>query len=134
MTTVATQGPLVRKYIEKRFRKDNADLSELRVGQRIFENALGIIEKAWLAKHDFIVDDALSLADILCFEEVMQVKLWPFLYPNIKLEAEYPNISKWMQRMEALPQYDEFHGKKLDRFTAFMRKRVEQCKPFLSKL
>ena len=37
---------------------------------------LAVLEKDWLAKHKYIVDDELSVADLLCYEEVVQLRWW----------------------------------------------------------
>ena len=92
--------------------------------------SLNIIENNYLGKHKFIVDDELSLADILCYEEVLQIKRWDLIKDS---DTKYPNIYAWIERMEKLPNHDQSHRilKKLDKY---MMKRLNDCKPLLSKL
>eukprot|EP01084_Bolivina_argentea_P176199 304968_1 len=68
--------------------------------RKLAKIALRINENNHLSKHDYIVDNKPSLADILCYEEVVQLKQWDIV-PNA--QRDYPNIFKWIERMEKLP-------------------------------
>eukprot|EP01083_Nonionella_stella_P102776 292701_1 len=104
--------------------------STLITTRKLAKYSLGIIEKQWLANHEYIVDNQLSLADILCYEELVQLKQWDLLE---NAQQKYPNIFKWMDRMSKLNGHDETHGilKKLD---GYINQRMKACKPLLSKL
>merc|ERR1719245_1782457 len=73
--------------------------SSLITTRKLANYSLKIIENVWLSKHDFIVDDKVSLADILCYEELVQLKQWDIIKDA---DNKYPNIFKWIARMEQL--------------------------------
>merc|ERR1719445_2768137 len=66
---------------------DAVQPTALKHTRKLAVHALNIIEREWLGKHAFIVDDSLSLADILCFEELVQLKQWPLMSGA---EEKYP--------------------------------------------
>eukprot|EP01084_Bolivina_argentea_P253777 426418_1 len=104
--------------------------STLITTRKLAKYSLNIIENVWLSKHDYIVDNKLSLADFLCYEELVQLKQWDII-PNVN--TKYPNIFKWIGRMEKLNGHDKVHRilKKMDGYIA---KRLKACQPLLSKL
>ena len=92
--------------------------------------ALDIIENQWLSKHEYIVDDQVSLADILCYEEVLQIIRWDLIENAV---TKYPRIAAWCKRMEQLPGHDSTH-RILGKLDGFIAKRLKQCAPLLAKL
>ena len=80
---------------------------------------LKIIENIRLNKQKYIAGDTLSIADILCYEELVQVDVWNLLGEGTNLgfdgdgtsflRENYPNIYQWLLRMRALPKHDEIH-------------------------
>lgn len=80
-----------------------------KVRERDRERALGALEHlehSWLDGSDkFIVDDCLSIADLLCYEEIAQISLTEM----IELD-DFPNISSWAGRMRELPFHEEVHA------------------------
>ena len=92
--------------------------------------ALDIIENQWLSKHAFIIDDQVSLADILCYEEVLQIIRWDLME---NASGKYPRIAKWCKKMEKLPGHDSTH-RILGKLDGFIAKRIQQCAPLLAKL
>jgi len=101
---------------------------------------LNILENR-LKKHSYVIDDQVSIADILCFEEVFQLNVWNLLYYNVnetqnenqnRFAIDYPFINKWILRMQKLPKYDEVHSI-LTRFTPFVKERQQIVEPFFQK-
>eukprot|EP01083_Nonionella_stella_P183867 665544_1 len=81
--------------------------------------ALDIIENIRLKKHDYIAGDSLSIADILCYEEIVQLDVWN-LFDDGKdlrfdgdgtkyIKRHYPNIHRWCLKMRQLPKHDYIH-------------------------
>ena len=91
---------------------------------------LAVIEKDWLAKHKYIVDDAVSMADIMCYEELVQLRWWGVVED---FASKYPNTNRWLDRMAKLPCHDECHAI-LDKLKPFLAQRQVQMKDFISKL
>ena len=104
--------------------------SSLITTRKLANYSLKIIENVWLSKHDYIVDDRVSLADILCYEEVVQLKQWDIIKDADK---KYPNIFKWIARMEKLNGHDKVH-RILTKMNGYITKRIKECQPLLSKL
>lgn len=86
--------------------------------RELLKRALNIIEKRFLSEHIFIVDHRISIADILCYAELFQIEIWNLLdeenvgdiYGGKKwLMKNYPNIQKWMERMQMLEHHKEIH-------------------------
>ena len=102
----------------------------LKLQRKLATYSINIVENNYLSSHKFIIDDNLSLADILCYEELLQIKRWDLIKDS---KNKYPNIYAWFERMEKLPNHDKVHRimAKLDKF---MLKRLNECKPLLSKL
>ena len=98
-------------------------------------NALNIIDKTRLNKHKYIADDALSIADISCYEEIIQIKEWNFIFEaaKIKTEIEFPNIYAWMDRMSDLPGHDDAH-RVMEKLTPWMKERYEQYESLYSRV
>merc|ERR1712129_9569 len=73
-----------------------------------------------LAQHEYIAGDALSIADIICYEEMVQLEVWNLLGKGTNLgfdgdgtafmKREYPNISRWLMKMRKLAKHDEIHA------------------------
>ena len=123
-------GGFLRVLLRPDTRIDAVRPAALRNTRKLAKYALAVIEGEWLEKHEFIVDDALSLADILCFEELVQLKQWPLI---AGAEQTYPNIFRWIGRMERVKGYAQTH-RILAKLDGFIAKRVKQCAPLLAKL
>eukprot|EP01084_Bolivina_argentea_P110727 197655_1 len=76
--TTGCLGVLLREDID--ISKYNP--SSLITTRKLAKYALDIIENVWLAKHEFIIDNRVSLTDILYYEEIVQLKQWNSLIPN----------------------------------------------------
>lgn len=65
---------------------------------------LTVLNDAWLVE-DYIAGKDVSIADFMAYEEIAQ------LYMTGLLEElpEYPNVHKWVHRMEQLPFHKEAH-------------------------
>jgi glutathione S-transferase len=63
------------------------------------------LEQGWLCHDPFLAGTAVSIADMLAYEEFAQVYMTG-LFPQV---AEYAKIAAWMQRMTELPFHDEVH-------------------------
>eukprot|EP01084_Bolivina_argentea_P249950 418592_1 len=125
---------IFRPKYQKLFMNNNADLTPIKMEIKIAKRALNIIDNYWLSKHDYIIDNKVSIADILCYAELIQIKAFPYLFKNIDLQNKYINIKKWMNRMSKLNKHDEIHEYVFNTMPPFMRKRANDCKQILSKL
>jgi len=95
--TVKLVAPLVR-----------TDLN-LPSGPTQFNEAKRIIqtlEDFYLSKTKFVAGDKLTIADFLCFEELVQCESEYFEVFDF---SPYPGISRWLKSMKELPKYSEFH-------------------------
>eukprot|EP01083_Nonionella_stella_P097151 273089_1 len=120
--TRAISTGFIRPLLQSSFRSiSDWDPNLLVRDRNIALNALRIIDKYRLNGHEYIVDDALSIADIACYEEVVQLKEWNFILNKQKMdtEKEFPNIYAWVDRMRGLEGHDETH------------KVIETLKPWL---
>ena len=125
---------IFRPKYQKLFMNDNADLTPIKMERKIAKNALNIMENYWLSNHEYIIDDKLSIADILCYAELIQIKVFPYLFSDIDLKNNYKNITKWMMKMSALNKHDAIHKYVFEAMPKFMRKRANDCDPILSRL
>lgn len=63
------------------------------------------LESGWLHPSEkYIVGDEISIADLLCYEELIQATM-----PGVIDLADYPVIQSWMDRMEQHPFHTEVH-------------------------
>ena len=93
-----------------------ADMMQRR---KIVKYSLNIIEQKRLGKHKYIAGDTLSIADILCYEEIVQLEVWNILSQGDKLgfggdgaqylKKNYPNIYQWLLQMRKLSGHDKIH-------------------------
>jgi len=91
---------------------DAAGQQQVQQQKKLVSITLRLIEKERLSHHDYLIDNNVSLADLLCFEEVIQLKEISFVYDKNdqkKFENDYKLINKWCERIKSLPQYDKTH-------------------------
>ena len=96
--------------------------------RKLLKYSLKVLNERYFGQHDYIVDNQLSVADILCYEEVFQLRKWEVLYPYSKLKKEFPNVDAWMTRMEKLKGHEKVH-KIMDTLQEFVKKRVKDTEP-----
>lgn len=102
---------LTRSYVRPELKLSSGPSDEV---QEQTHGVLKCLEQAWLNDGAFLSGNQNgtseqhhhSIADLLCYEELVQATLTNVLHIDPK---EYPNLSKWMKRMEALPFYTEVH-------------------------
>eukprot|EP01084_Bolivina_argentea_P212676 361463_1 len=109
-------GPLVRYDVPFKNWLTKTDILKRR---KLIKISLDIIENKRLNGNQYIVNNQLSIADILCFEEIAQLLVWNLLDPGTNLgwngdgrkyfETNYPNIYQWLNRIKSLPKHDEVH-------------------------
>ena len=88
--------------------------------RKTVKRALSVLEKHRLANHEYVASDELSIADILCYEEVVQIEVWNLLGSGGNLgfdgdgtafvRRQYPNIHRWLMKMRKLTKHDEIHA------------------------
>jgi glutathione S-transferase len=85
-----------------------------------FDKALGTIEKAFLGDKKFLASDKISIADICCLSELMQI----IPVQRTDLLAKYPKLAAWKDRAvkELKPAYDDVF-KALFEFSAEQKKK-----------
>ena len=86
----------------------------LQVSDADYETAakvLSSLNNGWLQGNDGFIatPDEPTIADLLAFEEVVQVETTGTLGGGASLD-EYPNVSAWLDRMKQLPHYDAVHA------------------------
>merc|ERR1719474_139680 len=84
------------------------------------KKALDVIEQHRLGEHEYIAGNTLSIADILCYEELVQLEVWNLLDSGSNLgfdgdgttfiRSRYPNISRWLIKMRKLAKHDAIHA------------------------
>ena len=94
-------------------------MTPFRITNWINQYSLNIIEQKRLCKHKYIAGDTLSIADILCYEEIVQLEVWNILAQGDKLgfggdgaqylKQNYPNIYHWLLQMRKLSGHDKIH-------------------------
>eukprot|EP00747_Dinoflagellata_sp_TGD_P052933 gnl/TRDRNA2_/TRDRNA2_148181_c0_seq1.p1 gnl/TRDRNA2_/TRDRNA2_148181_c0~~gnl/TRDRNA2_/TRDRNA2_148181_c0_seq1.p1 ORF type:complete len:245 (-),score=46.52 gnl/TRDRNA2_/TRDRNA2_148181_c0_seq1:2-736(-) len=93
------------RLVATRFRKDiKFPEGHLEQGIATITNAVKVMENSWLARGSFIAGDSLSLADLACYMEFGQLNA---RFGNLFDFGPYPHVQQWMQRMEALPFFEE---------------------------
>lgn len=103
--------------------------SVIKTNRKLCRIALKIIENVWLAEHLFIVDNEVSIADILCYEEVSQLKHWNLLKDKTIADS-YPNIEQWLKRMSEFPAHEHVH-KVFHKLEKFVKQRNEKYEPMI---
>lgn len=66
---------------------------------------LKALEEGWLQKEDFVAGPHVTIADMMAYEEIIQVTMMGLL-PQV---AEYPRVQAWMDRMKKVPYHEEAH-------------------------
>ncbi|MCB9642712.1 MAG: glutathione S-transferase family protein [Myxococcales bacterium] len=95
---LATYSLMVERML-KPMRGKEPDASKIEEAEARFRRAASIMEK-YLSQHDYLVGDALTLADIS-----LAVDLTYASATNLPLE-EYPHIQAWFARISALPAWE----------------------------
>eukprot|EP01084_Bolivina_argentea_P129090 228054_1 len=125
-TRKVTAG-FIRPIMQSSFRKITEWDPYLLVKDRqIGLDALHVIDKYRLKQHKFIVDDELSISDFCCYEEIIQIKEWNFIFndANIETEKDFPNIYEWIERMRSLPGHDDTH-RVIDKLTTWLKDKYD---------
>ncbi|XP_034479982.1 glutathione S-transferase theta-3-like [Drosophila innubila] len=80
------------------------------------EGSLGLLERLWLDKDNFLIGQNLTVADLLGSADIEQLKLCQYTVDDKK----FPKVAKWLDRVReaAHPYYDEAH--------AFVNKKSQQ--------
>eukprot|EP00483_Globobulimina_turgida_P008663 UN08681 len=95
------------------------NVESIKTERKLAGFGLKVIENIWLSAHDYIIDNKLSIADILCYEELVQLRWWNLIDD---FGAKFPNINKWLDRMQKVPCHDETH-QILDRMKGYIAQR-----------
>lgn len=127
LVTVAYIAPLLRADVPlERWMKN---VSQMVHQRKALKYVLNAIEKEHLGNGQlYLIDDKPSVADLLCYQEIIQFKEFDAMYPYSKFKVEYPNIDQWLTRMSKLPAHKKVH-KILDKLQPFIKQRVEATKP-----
>lgn len=104
-TGTRSLAALIRPYVRPELKLQVTDEDHERA-----RKALESLNNGWLqGDDDFIATaDEPTIADLLAYEEVAQVKMTGTLLGENGLK-EYPNVSAWVNRMKQLPYHDEVH-------------------------
>ena len=94
-----------------------------------------LIEEHRLSQHRFMVDDELSIADIMAYEEVVQLRHWDCLLDGVSMESfkQFPNIHGWMDRMGALEGHDDTH-RIMEKLTPWVKDRLVEYESLHSRV
>ena len=65
----------------------------------------------------------MSIADLMCFEEIIQIEAWNLMGNNY-IENNYKNIHHWLQRMKTVKGFQKIH-KLLYDMIPFIEKRMK---------
>lgn len=84
----------------KPFLKQETDAGALAANEPKFHQLAAILDDR-LAKHDWLVGDKVTIADIAC-----AAPMHLHMYQKLPLDG-YPNLRAWMNRVEALPCWKE---------------------------
>ncbi|XP_022085790.1 glutathione S-transferase theta-1-like [Acanthaster planci] len=109
----------VGKILTPIFTGKPVDEAKLAKDLEAFDKALGTIEKVFLGDNQFLASDKISIADICCLSEMMQVVT---IQQNDVL-ANYPKLAAWKERAikQLKPAFDEVF-KPLFEFTSEKKK------------
>ena len=80
--------------------------STVRLAEKNFRSALGVIENYFLTKNDYLIFDRPTIADISAYAEIGQMQ--PH-YTDVFDLAEFPNVGLWLKRMAELSGYEAAH-------------------------
>eukprot|EP01083_Nonionella_stella_P266239 900899_1 len=95
------------------------NIQSIKTNRKLAGFGLKVIENEWLSYNDYIVGNKLSIADLLCYEEVVQLRWWNLID---NFSSKYPNIDKWLDRMQKVPCHDEVH-QVLDKMKGYIAQR-----------
>ncbi|XP_038061580.1 glutathione S-transferase theta-1-like [Patiria miniata] len=95
------------------------DEAKLTKDLEAFDKSLGIIEKVFLEDKKFLASDEISIADICCLSEMVQVTA----VQRTDLLASHPKLAAWKKRVEEKlnPDFAEVFKPLFD-FTASLKK------------
>lgn len=88
----------MRLYVEDRPKVPQKDINAL-------IEAYGYMEK-FLSKQPYLAGEHLTIADLCC---ICTLTCGGFFAPVS--EDDFPNLTEWIKKMEALPYYQETNGK-----------------------
>ena len=74
--------------------------------QRTLRSALKSLDTGWLAEHEFLVSDTVTLADIAAYVEIGQLQAQ---FTNLYDFSPYPNVQRWLGAMAAVDSHDDVH-------------------------
>ena len=103
----------------------------LKVNQERAKNALNVLENRFFNNNEFLVNNQLSIADFLCFEEVIQMSPeWTIF--DMDLQNDFPNVYKFCQTMKQIDGYDSAH-RTFEKYVPFAIKRHKEWQHFVQK-
>jgi glutathione S-transferase len=101
--------------------QDGRHLSEEKIQELYIDlhRSLKVLDEVFLSNTPFLNRPDPSIADILAYQEIVQLDLVDQgLYNDA---SKYPQLSKWLGRMRSLPFHDEVYKT--------LRKQVERKQP-----
>ncbi|MEM7216951.1 MAG: glutathione S-transferase family protein [Pseudomonadota bacterium] len=93
--------------VAPRIRKDlNIPEAVQQSAQATLTGALKTLESGWLAAHDFLTGDAVTIADFAAYVEIGQLQPQ---FTNVWSFDDYPRVQAWLTRMQGIEGHDEVH-------------------------
>ena len=74
--------------------------------RRTLTSALETLDRGWLAEHQFLVADHVTLADIAAYVEIGQLQPQ---FTNVYDLDPFPNVQRWLENMTAVDSHDDVH-------------------------
>ena len=112
-TNTRTMGQIASTYLVKGRRVESE--AEQIQQQVTLHKMCKRLEEGWMstANHSDLyiaTESRPSIADFLCYGEVMQITETGIMQLESSLEDQYPNLAAWMERMKTIPFHDEAHA------------------------
>lgn len=92
------------KYLAPMFTGKPPNSKEVSQAEEKMKTTLGLIENIWLKNKPYLINNAVTIADLLAVCEVEQLRMGDY-----DARTEYPNIAAWMERVrqDLNPHYDD---------------------------
>lgn len=98
-------------------------------GGEVPQEKLDAVDQAYKILEQFLETDTYLAADSVTVADLIALNSVTTLGYHIPITAEnYPNIYNWLQRLTALPYYEECSGRHLPVYFAFLDEKIAEAK------
>jgi len=108
---------LVAPYVRPEFKLPFGPSEEIKA-----KAVVANLDRMFFSQSKFIVGDQLTIADFICFEELVQCEKEFF---GVFDFSDFPNVVRWLNDMKKIPKYEEAHGG-LTKFVSYFKQAKDK--------